>query len=54
MIGKILNIPPKERDDGTVATTVLGIVQGTDIVRVHNVLANARAAKVADAIVRRQ
>jgi dihydropteroate synthase len=54
MIGKILNIPPKERDDGTVATTVLGIVQGMDIVRVHNVLANARAAKIADAIVRRQ
>jgi dihydropteroate synthase len=52
MIGKILDIPPKERDDGTVATTVLGIVQGMDIVRVHNVLANARAAKVADAIIR--
>ncbi|MDR1247023.1 MAG: dihydropteroate synthase [Clostridiales Family XIII bacterium] len=54
MIGKILNVPPKDRDDGTVATTVLGIVQGIDIVRVHNVLANARAAKVADAIVTRQ
>jgi dihydropteroate synthase len=52
MLGKILDIPPKERDDGTVATTVLGIVQGMDIVRVHNVLANARAAKVADAIIR--
>ena len=52
MIGKILGVPPKERDEGTVATTVLGIVQGVDIVRVHNVLANARAAKVTDAIVR--
>jgi dihydropteroate synthase len=53
MIGKILDVPPKDRDDGTIATTVLGIVQGMDIVRVHNVLANARAAKLTDAIVRR-
>jgi dihydropteroate synthase len=52
MIGKILDVPPKDRDDGTIATTVLGIVQGMDIVRVHNVLANARAAKLTDAIVR--
>lgn len=53
MIGKILDVPPKDRDEGTIATTVLGIIQGMDIVRVHNVLANARAAKVTDAIVRR-
>jgi dihydropteroate synthase len=53
MIGEILDVPPKERDEGTAATTVLGIVQGVDIVRVHNVLVNARAAKVTDAIVRR-
>lgn len=52
MIGKILDVQPKDRDEGTIATTVLGIVQGMDIVRVHNVLANASAAKVADAIVR--
>lgn len=53
MIGKILDLPPKDRDEGTVATTVLGIVQGVDIVRVHNVSANLRACKVTDAIVRR-
>jgi dihydropteroate synthase len=53
MIGEILDVPPKERDEGTAATTVLGIVQGMDIVRVHNVLVNARTAKVTDAIVRR-
>lgn len=52
MIGKILDVPPKDRDEGTIATTVLGIVQGMDIVRVHNVLANMRAAKVTDAIIR--
>ena len=54
MIGKILDVPPKDRDEGTIATTVLGIVQGVDIVRVHNVLANVRAARVTDAIVRRE
>lgn len=52
MIGHILNVPPKERVSGTVATTVLGIAQGVDIVRVHDVLENAQAAKVTDAIVR--
>lgn len=52
MIGHILGLPPKERGEGTVATTVLGITQGVDIVRVHDVLENSRAAKVTDAIIR--
>ncbi|MGI6727955.1 MAG: dihydropteroate synthase [Anaerovoracaceae bacterium] len=51
-IGKILELPPKERVEGTLATTVLGIAQGIDMVRVHDVKENLRAAKVADAIVR--
>jgi dihydropteroate synthase len=52
MLGHILDLPPKDRVEGTVATTVLGIAQGVDIVRVHDVLENVRAAKVTDAIVR--
>ena len=52
MLGKILDLPPKERVEGTLATTILGIVQGVDIVRVHDVQENLRAAKVADAIIR--
>jgi len=52
MIGKILDLPAKERVEGTLATTVMGIMQGTDIVRVHDVKENWRAAKVTDAIVR--
>lgn len=52
MIGNILDLPPKERMEGTMATTVLGIVQGVDIVRVHDVVENLRAAKMTDAIVR--
>ncbi|WP_250674244.1 dihydropteroate synthase [Paraclostridium ghonii] len=53
MIGKILDLEAKDRVEGTIATTVLGIKSGVDIVRVHDVLENIRAIKVADAICRR-
>lgn len=39
--------------EGTAATTVIGIQQGVDIVRVHNVKENKRVAMVADAIYRK-
>jgi dihydropteroate synthase len=52
-IGHVLDLPPGERIEGTIATTVLGIAAGVDIVRVHDVRANVRAARMADAIVRR-
>ncbi len=51
-LGRILGVPPKERLEGTLATTAIGIMQGVDIVRVHDVEENLKAAKVADAIVR--
>ncbi len=51
-IGRILDLPPEQRVEGTIATTVLGVQQGVDIVRVHDVMENRRAALVADAIVR--
>jgi dihydropteroate synthase len=51
-IGRILDLPPEERLEGTLATTALGVAAGVDIVRVHDVAANVRAARVADAIVR--
>ena len=53
-IGTILGgLSTDERVEGTVATTVIGIEKGVDIVRVHNVLENKRAALVADRIYRR-
>jgi dihydropteroate synthase len=52
-LGKILDLPPKERVEGTLATTVIGIEKGADIVRVHDVLENKRCAMVADAILRK-
>ncbi len=51
-IGKVLDLPPDQRVEGTLATTALGIAAGADIVRVHDVLENVRAARMTDAIVR--
>jgi dihydropteroate synthase len=51
-LGKVLDLGPDERVEATVATTVLGIAAGVDIVRVHDVLPNVRAARMTDAIVR--
>lgn len=53
MIGNALNLPPQERVEGTIATTVIGIMKGCDFVRVHDVKENKRAAIMTDAIVRR-
>ena len=53
MIGNALNLPPQERVEGTLATTVVGIMKGCDFIRVHDVLQNKRACLMTDAIVRR-
>jgi dihydropteroate synthase len=51
-LGKVLDLPADQRLEATLATTALGIAHGVDIVRVHDVAANLRAARVSDAIVR--
>jgi dihydropteroate synthase len=51
-LGRVLDLPVGERLEGTLATTAIGIAEGADIVRVHDVRANVRAARVSDAIVR--
>jgi dihydropteroate synthase len=51
-LGRILDLPSDQRLEATLATTALGIAAGVDIVRVHDVLANVRAARTADAIIR--
>ncbi|MBL4934823.1 dihydropteroate synthase [Clostridium sp. YIM B02515] len=53
MIGNALNLPSHDRIEGTLATTVIGIIKGCDFVRVHDVKENKRAAVMTDAIVRR-
>jgi dihydropteroate synthase len=52
-IGKVLDLPAPERLEGTVATTTLAAAARVDIVRVHDVRPNVRAARMADAIHRR-
>ncbi|MCB0253332.1 MAG: dihydropteroate synthase [Anaerolineae bacterium] len=51
-IGYTLDLPPDQRVEGTAATVAIAIARGADIVRVHDVLAMARVAKMTDAIVR--
>jgi dihydropteroate synthase len=51
-IGKVLDLPADQRLEGTLATTALGIQAGADLVRVHDVQANVRVARMSDAIVR--
>lgn len=49
MIGKLLDVPPKEREAGTVATSVLSYFKGGHIFRVHNVRDNLDGLRVAHA-----
>jgi dihydropteroate synthase len=51
-LGRVLDLPAAERVEATLATTVIGIAAGVDIVRVHDVRANVRAARMADAVLR--
>jgi dihydropteroate synthase len=51
-LGKVLDLPPSDRLEATLATTALAVSSGVDIVRVHDVRPNLRAARMADAIVR--
>ena len=52
MIGLVLDLPVDERLEGTAATVALGIANGADMIRVHDVLQMKRVAKMTDAIVR--
>ena len=54
MIGLVLDLPPDQRLEGTAATTAIGIANGADIVRVHDVREMARVCRMSDAVVRRK
>ena len=47
-IGRILDLPIEERLEGTAATVAAGIMQGADIIRVHDVREMVRVARVID------
>lgn len=50
VIGLTLDLPADERMEGTIATTVAGVLRGAAFVRVHDVKENLRAARMALAI----
>ena len=51
-IGRVLDLPPDQRLEGTAATIALSIVRGADIVRVHDTREMVRVARMMDAMLR--
>ena len=54
LIGKVLDLPPEQRLEGTAATVAIGIANGADIIRVHDVEQMVRVCRMSDAIIRRK
>ncbi|MCD8125869.1 MAG: dihydropteroate synthase [Lachnospiraceae bacterium] len=50
VIGLTLNLPADQRLEGTLATTVMGVMKGCAFVRVHDVAENRRAIQMTEAI----
>ena len=51
-IGYTLDLPPDQRLEGNLAANAVGIMRGANILRVHDVHATARLARMMDAILR--
>lgn len=51
MIGLTLDLPADKRVEGTIATSVMGVIKGCGIIRVHDVLENKRAVLMTKAII---
>ena len=52
VIGLTLDLPAGERVDGTIVTTVFGVISGCAFVRVHDIKENLRAVRMAEAILK--
>ncbi len=52
VIGLTLDLPLEQRLEGTLATTVVGVMKGCMFVRVHDVRENVRAVRMTEAILR--
>lgn len=50
VIGYALDLPVKERLEGTLATTVMAVLQGYSFVRVHDIKENVRAIRMTEAV----
>ena len=53
MIGLTLDLPVDQRVEGTVATSVMGVMKGCAFVRVHDIKENKRAVLMTEAILGR-
>ncbi len=53
MIGLVLELPPEKRLEGNLAVTAIGIANGADMVRVHDVRQTVLVCRMSDAIIRR-
>lgn len=53
-IGKILDLPVAERLEGSLATAVIGVIKGAEILRVHDVLETCRAIRIVSEILKIQ
>ncbi len=53
MIGMVLDLPPEKRLEGNLAVTAIGIANGADMVRVHDVRQTVLVCRMSDAIIRR-
>lgn len=51
-LARMLNLPPQERLEGTIAASILSILSGAHILRIHDVRPVKRAVAVAEAIQR--
>ena len=52
VIGLTLDLVPEERLEGTLATTVVAVMNGCSFVRVHDVKENLRAVRMTEAILK--
>lgn len=50
VIGKTLDLPAAQREEGTIVTTVMAVMAGCSFVRVHDVTGNKRAIQMTEAI----
>lgn len=50
VIGLTLDLPAEQRLEGTLATTVIGVIKGCMFVRVHDVQENVRAVRMTEAV----
>ena len=52
LIGDILNLEPAERLEGSIAAGIVGVINGADILRVHDVGPTVRAVRIANALMK--